>query len=966
MSTKITRDILESHLYCKLKGHLKLTGEEGSKSDYERLLTGRNEDVRIGALDKILSQQPMDQVERGISITPAILKRGAAFILDAVLEDDLFSLHLDGLKRVDEPSKLGAFHYIPLLFCESRRIPKEQKLLLELFGLVLGRLQGRQPNIGLIWQGKDCQAKKLRLNANLRDTERLLDSLRQMHAGKAEPTLILNDHCQVCEFRQRCHLQAKKEDNISLLRGMGPKEIKNYARKGIFTVTQLSHTFRPRRKGKRAEPRTNKRHHALQALAVRDKTIYVFGSPTLPASPVKMFLDIESNPEEGYVYLIGLIVVEDEAEKRFSFWADGPQDERAIFEQFLATVTQYEAFVVYFYGSYEAAFLKRMQKHTDLTSQIDRVLKASINILSVIYAHVYFPTYSNGLKEIGACLGCSWSKPDASGLQSIVWRAKWEASHDDVWKQTLTTYNQEDCAALRTVTAQVYSLIAPPQNNVIKPLGTAEGPHVASVDEIDRLSGRRTWGLVEYVHEDYAFINKCGYFDYQRRRVYVRSIRTRKRHFPRVGIQRNRKLRVTHRVQIVASKCPHCKSTQIVQLANRQLKGIGVRTKRAFDLVITPSGIKRRIIECRSQIHECESCDSKFVPNRYERLAKHYHGLQSWAMYQHIAHGISFGILELMFSEFFGLSISDVEVLVFKGLMARYYQQTYQRMLTKLMSGTLLHVDETEVKLKTGKGYVWVFTNLEEVVFLYRPTREANFLRDLLKNFRGVLVSDFYSAYDSIECPQQKCLIHLIRDMNQELLNNPFDQELLKVTEPFGRLLRAIVTTVDEHGLKRWHLQRHKRNVKDYFQVLSSSSYQSEAAQALRERLTKYQEKLFTFIDYDGVPWNNNNAENAIKRFAYYRAETAGTMREQGLNDYLTLLSLCHTCRYKGISFLKFLLSRGKDIDAFAQGKRRKQRLPSIELYPKGFVYPLGRIGRKAKTNSQPPDVPIERQVEKD
>ena len=60
-----------------------------------------------------------------------------------------------------------------------------------------------------------------------------------------------------------------------------------------------------------------------------------------------------------------------------------------------------------------------------------------------------------------------------------------------------------------------------------------------------------------------------------------------------------------------------------------------------------------------------------------------------------------------------------------------------------------------------------MFANVEEVVYLYRPTREGDFLQELLKDFRGVLVSDFYAAYDSLPCPQQKCLIHLIRDMNQ-------------------------------------------------------------------------------------------------------------------------------------------------------------------------------------------------------
>ena len=63
-------------------------------------------------------------------------------------------------------------------------------------------------------------------------------------------------------------------------------------------------------------------------------------------------------------------------------------------------------------------------------------------------------------------------------------------------------------------------------------------------------------------------------------------------------------------------------------------------------------------------------------------------------------------------------------------------------------------------------------TNLEEVVFLHRPDREGGFLKKLLSGFDGVLVSDFYAAYDSVDCQQQKCLVHLMRDMNQDLLSS--------------------------------------------------------------------------------------------------------------------------------------------------------------------------------------------------
>jgi hypothetical protein len=60
--------------------------------------------------------------------------------------------------------------------------------------------------------------------------------------------LILNDHCQVCEFRQRCCNQAMQEDNLSLLREFSEK-IKSYNRKASSLSPSLL-TFRPRRKGK--------------------------------------------------------------------------------------------------------------------------------------------------------------------------------------------------------------------------------------------------------------------------------------------------------------------------------------------------------------------------------------------------------------------------------------------------------------------------------------------------------------------------------------------------------------------------------------------------------------------------------------------------------------------------------------------------------------------------------------------
>ena len=100
---------------------------------------------------------------------------------------------------------------------------------------------------------------------------------------------------------------------------------------------------------------------------------------------------------------------------------------------------------------------------------------------------------------------------------------------------------------------------------------------------------------------------------------------------------------------------------------------------------------------------------------------------------------------------------------------------------------------------------------------------------------------------------------------------------------------------------------------------LSKSAYQSDIADSYKKRFEKNKNKLFTFLNYDGIPWNNNNAEHAIKAFASLRQVIGGVSTEKGIREYLTLLSVCETCKYKGVSFLAFLRSGESDIDVFIQ-----------------------------------------------
>jgi hypothetical protein len=88
-----------------------------------------------------------------------------------------------------------------------------------------------------------------------------------------------------------------------------------------------------------------------------------------------------------------------------------------------------------------------------------------------------------------------------------------------------------------------------------------------------------------------------------------------------------------------------------------------------------------------------------------------------------------------------------------------------------------------------------------------------------------------------------------------------------------------------------------------------------------------------------GVPWNNNNAEHAIKTFANYREVADGLFTKKSLSEHLILLSVYQTCKHKGIGFLQFMLSREVDVDAFGKRRRTVAGLPLLDLLPEGFTY---------------------------
>ena len=171
MSQRITREVVESFLRCKSKAHMKVLGEHGAVTDYELLLMDKRREVRKKVIDGPFARHEtqVGGVLRDIPVTRSVLERGPTLVLDTRVEDEFLSLDFDALRKVPGSSSLGDFHYVPVIYHPGQNLRKEQRLMLAVLGSVLGDVQGRQPDLGVIYFGDRCRGTKVRFTRRLKD-----------------------------------------------------------------------------------------------------------------------------------------------------------------------------------------------------------------------------------------------------------------------------------------------------------------------------------------------------------------------------------------------------------------------------------------------------------------------------------------------------------------------------------------------------------------------------------------------------------------------------------------------------------------------------------------------------------------------------------------------------------------------------------------------------------------------------
>jgi predicted RecB family nuclease len=244
----ITQEIFEAFLKCHTKAHLIGHGVAVDQSAIDSPLKELDDTYRHRGSDELRAVVADGQLYIGTPSVQAIRRRLYALIADCSLSTPNLKAELHGLRLVRGTGSADGNDYIPFRFLYNEKISNTDRLLLAFDAFVFSQAVGIDPRHGEFIHGREQRTAKVPLTPLYNKVRAVLTAIAAQEAQSAPPPVVLNKHCAECQYALHCGAIAKNADDLSLLSKMSEKEREKHHRKGIFTVTQLSHTFRYRKR----------------------------------------------------------------------------------------------------------------------------------------------------------------------------------------------------------------------------------------------------------------------------------------------------------------------------------------------------------------------------------------------------------------------------------------------------------------------------------------------------------------------------------------------------------------------------------------------------------------------------------------------------------------------------------------------------------------------------------------------
>lgn len=360
------------------------------------------------------------------------------------------------------------------------------------------------------------------------------------------------------------------------------------------------------------------------------------------------------------------------------------------------------------------------------------------------------------------------------------------------------------------------------------------------------------------------------------------------------GSRREAPARIDRQVEHRAEACPECGGA-LNYCAE-------TRTRYVEDI---PEDIKPEVTEHTIHRDWCPRCKKKVEPIVAEALPNATLGnrvlvLSAWL---HYALGNTLSQIVEVFNFHLSFKVTPGGLLQMWRRLSEIMEAWYEDIHAQALDSAVLHADETGWRVNGKTHWLWCFATDELSWFMIDRSRGRPALMQFFTDeFAGTLVSDFWAAYNAVECAfRQKCLVHLLRELEHvERYKSPgphwpaFAKKLRRLLADAIRLWRRREELDGEtYASRRACLARR-------LEELIDTPWEDSQARRLIKRFRRHRDEMFTFLDQPHVPFDNNLAERSIRPAVILRKNTLGNRSNQGAHTQAVLMSIFATLKKRG------------------------------------------------------------------
>lgn len=361
------------------------------------------------------------------------------------------------------------------------------------------------------------------------------------------------------------------------------------------------------------------------------------------------------------------------------------------------------------------------------------------------------------------------------------------------------------------------------------------------------------------------------------------------------GYSRPEPERIDRRVEHQLPHCPDC---------GGKLK----RTRRTRTRIIEdiPANLKAEATEHTIHRDWCPCCKKQVEPTVPDAMPHCTLGNQAVTLSAFLHYGVGTTTKQVVdvFNAHLQLPISEGGLTQMWHRLARAFRPWYEQIWEDCFDAAVLNADETGWHLNGVLVWLWCFCTPSETFYAIEPSRgHATLEKFFTEEFRGVLVTDFWQAYDAVDTRMnQKCWAHLLRELKAvEDHPNGSRDDWLEFAKPLRRIFTDAVRLNAAENMPDSERASKVCRLDTRLTELACAEWVHPDAARLSNRLLKNRMSLLTFAEFPHVPATNNAAEREIRPAVVMRKMSYGSTSEQGGVTRAILMSIYRTLKKRGL-----------------------------------------------------------------